>query len=169
MEINWLVHLLAALVPMIVGSIWYNPKVFGNSWMNEAGMTDEKIKGGNMPVIFGVSFVMAFMLSFVYMILADHAVQYSAFFRSVEEQGMGVDAASAFGTELQGHIDAYDARFSSWTHGFAHGMVLSIVLILPIMVTNALFERKSLTYILVNWGYWAVTICLMFMICAQWG
>lgn len=169
MQVNWLVQLLAALVPMVVGFIWYNPKVFGNAWMQAAGMTDEKVKGGNMPVIFGVSFVMAFILSFAYKAFGDHAVGFMAFFRSVPEQGMGIDASTPFGLELKGHIDAYVTRFSSWTHGLAHSLFISILVVLPITVTNALFERKSFKYMMVNWGYWAVTIALMFMVVAQFG
>ena len=42
-------------------------------------------------------------------------------------------------------------------------------MVLPVIVTNALFERKSFKYMLVNWGYWAVTMALMFMVVAQWG
>ncbi|QQR88242.1 MAG: DUF1761 domain-containing protein [Flavobacteriales bacterium] len=169
MQVNWLVQLLAALVPMLVGMIWYNPKVFGTAWMNAAGMTDEKIKGANMPVIYGISLVMAFLFGLAYKILADHGTMFDAFFRPVMEHGMGIDATTAFGTELKGHIDAYVARYSSWTHGLAHSVILSVVVVLPIIVTNALFERKSFKYMMVNWGYWAVTIALMFMVVAQFG
>lgn len=169
MEFNILVHLLAALVPMIVGFIWYHKSVFGTAWMNAAGMTDEKVKGGNMPVIFGLSFVMAFLLSLAYKALADHGVQFAAFFRSVEEHGMGIDAASAFGSELKGYIDAYVTKYHTWRSGIPHSLAISIPVILPIIVTNALFERKSFKYMMVNWGYWAVTLCLMFMVVAQWG
>ena len=169
MQINWLVQLVAALVPMLIGFIWYNPKVFGTVWMKAAGMTDEKVKGGNMLVIFGVSFVMAFLFGLTYKILADHGTMFAAFFRSVQEHGMGIDATTPFGMELKGHIDTYVARYHSWTHGLAHAMVISISLLLPVIVTNALFERKSFSYILVNWGYWTVTMAVAFMVVAQWG
>ncbi len=56
MELNFLVILGAALIPMILGFVWYNPKVFGNAWMQAADMTEEKMQGANMPIIFGVSF-----------------------------------------------------------------------------------------------------------------
>jgi dipeptide/tripeptide permease len=63
MNINWLVVLGTALIPMIIGFIWYHPKVVGTAWMEAAGMTEEKIKNGNMPLIFGASFIMAFFLA----------------------------------------------------------------------------------------------------------
>lgn len=169
MEINWLVQIGAALVPMIIGFIWYNPKVFGNAWMSAAGMTEEKVKTGNMPLIFGMSFLFALLLSFAYPFFANHWNAFQAFFRSVPEHGMGIDPTTPFGAELKGYIDGYGARYHSWTHGLAHGLIMSIVLVLPIMVTNALFERKSFKYIMINWGYWAVTLTLMFMVIAQFG
>ncbi|MFT4524505.1 MAG: hypothetical protein ACI9FU_000944 [Granulosicoccus sp.] len=55
--LNFPVLLGVALIPMIVGFLWHNPKLFGNAWMQAADMTEEKMKGGNMPVIFGVSFI----------------------------------------------------------------------------------------------------------------
>jgi len=39
---------------MLIGFIRYEPKVLGNVWMKAAGMIDQKVKGGNMPVIFGM-------------------------------------------------------------------------------------------------------------------
>ena len=63
---------IAALIPMIIGFIWYNPKVFGKAWMEASGMTDEKVKSGNMPLIFGLSFVFSFFLSLLLSNLAIH-------------------------------------------------------------------------------------------------
>lgn len=60
---NWIAILIASLIPMIVGFIYYHKKVFGNAWMNSLGLTDEDLKKGNMAVIFGVSLFMSFLLS----------------------------------------------------------------------------------------------------------
>jgi hypothetical protein len=38
-EINYWAVLLATLSSMVVGSIWYTPKVFGTYWMRQAGVT----------------------------------------------------------------------------------------------------------------------------------
>jgi hypothetical protein len=38
-NINYLAVVAATLSTMIVGSIWYTPKVFGNYWMKKAGVT----------------------------------------------------------------------------------------------------------------------------------
>ena len=52
MELNFLAILVAAIVPLFIGFIWYGPMLFQNAWMREAGMTEEKMKSSNMAVIF---------------------------------------------------------------------------------------------------------------------
>jgi hypothetical protein len=42
------------------------------------------------------------------------------------------------------------------------------MLVLPVIGTNALFERKSGKYIFINWGYWAVSMTLMGGTICQW-
>lgn len=65
-EINYWAVLLATLSSMVVGSIWYTPKVFGNYWMKAANVTPS----GNAKDAFGpilvtvlVSFVTAWVLA----------------------------------------------------------------------------------------------------------
>ena len=38
-EINYWAVILATLSSMLVGSVWYTPKVFGNYWMKQSGVT----------------------------------------------------------------------------------------------------------------------------------
>ncbi|MFT7184288.1 MAG: hypothetical protein ACI9QC_000626 [Oceanicoccus sp.] len=38
MEINFLAVLVAAIVSMIIGSMWYSPLLFGNIWMKLSGV-----------------------------------------------------------------------------------------------------------------------------------
>ena len=42
-EFKLWVYAVAALVPLLIGSIWYNPKVFGTAWMKATGFTDDKL------------------------------------------------------------------------------------------------------------------------------
>ena len=43
-SMNWLAILVSALIPLIIGAIWYHPKVFGTAWMHATGITEAKIK-----------------------------------------------------------------------------------------------------------------------------
>ena len=54
-----------------------------------------------------------------------------------------------------------EGQFDTFGHGAAHGAILSVFLIIPIFVTNGLFEQKSWTNILLNCGYWIITLALM--------
>ena len=65
-EINYWAVILATLSSMIVGSIWYAPKVFGNYWMKTAGVTPSgKMSDATGPIITTllVSFVTAWVLA----------------------------------------------------------------------------------------------------------
>ncbi|MGV8883031.1 MAG: DUF1761 domain-containing protein [Rhodoglobus sp.] len=65
-EINYIAVILATLSSMIVGSIWYTPKVFGNYWMKQAGITPSgNPKDAIRPIILTliVSFVTAWVLA----------------------------------------------------------------------------------------------------------
>ena len=162
-----LVHVLAALIPMIMGMIWYNPKVFGTVWMKESGLTTEEIRSGKMGLIYGLSLVLAFVLTMLYPFAVNHSQQFMAFFRSTVEHGMGIGVDSELGKGIIEAISGYHERFQTFGHGAFHGVFASIVLLLPVMGSNCLFERRSFKYFLVNWGYWTVTIALMMGVIGQ--
>jgi hypothetical protein len=67
MPFNFYAVLVSALVKLLVGFVWYNPKVFGTIWMNETGMTEEKAKQSNMLKVFGLTIFLNHMktLSFI--------------------------------------------------------------------------------------------------------
>ena len=45
MALNYLLVFLTGLIPLVTGFVWYNPKVFGNTWMRAAGLTEEQLSG----------------------------------------------------------------------------------------------------------------------------
>jgi hypothetical protein len=65
-NINYLAVIAATLSTMIVGSIWYTPKVFGNYWMKASGVTPSgKASDAVGPIIVTVivSFITAWVLA----------------------------------------------------------------------------------------------------------
>ncbi|MFC4222774.1 DUF1761 domain-containing protein [Lysinibacter cavernae] len=65
-DINYWAVLLATLSSMIVGSVWYTPKVFGNYWMKAANVTPSGNAGDAVkPILVTVvvSFVTAWVLA----------------------------------------------------------------------------------------------------------
>lgn len=64
-EINWLAVTLATVSTMVVGFIWYNPKVFGNYWMRVAKVNPGEAKNAVAPILITlvVSFISAWVLA----------------------------------------------------------------------------------------------------------
>ena len=53
-EVNYLAVLLAGLSTMVVGSIWYTPKVFGNTWAKLAHVNlNKKLSTTDMVYLYG--------------------------------------------------------------------------------------------------------------------
>ena len=141
-QINFLALIVASLSTLVVGFIWYNPKVFGTIWMKEIGMTEEKAKQSNMGLVFGLSVVMAFIISFFLFTFVM----------------IGGPDGMRHGVE----------PFMTFKHGAAHGAFLGLAVILPVIVTNGLYEQRSFKYMMVVSGYWIVAFVLMGGIINAW-
>ena len=65
-EVNYLAVLAAAVATFALRGLWYSPALFGKAWQREAGVTEEKMKSANMPLIFGLTFVLALIAAWVF-------------------------------------------------------------------------------------------------------
>jgi len=126
---NWFSMLIATLIPMIVGFVYYNPKVLGSAWMKSLGFTEEHMKKGNQPVIFGVSLIMSFFLAFVLLNFTNDLGQ--------------------------------EGEFDTFGHGAWHGAFIGILIVMPVLVTNGLFELKNFKNLAINTAYWIISLTLM--------
>ncbi len=158
MHINFVVLLLAALIPMIVGFIWYNPKTLGTAWMKAADVSEDKMKGANMAVIFGLSFLFAIMLAMAEQFIVIHQYHVYSIFQGDPTMQ---DPNSATSLMLADFMAKYGSNFRTFKHGAFHGVIAGLFIALPIIGTNALFERKGGKYIFINAGYWTITLALM--------
>ena len=50
---------------------------------------------------------------------------------------------------------------SQFVHGLYHGVMLCVMFIAPVLISKSLFERKSISWILISTLYWVVAITLM--------
>ncbi|MFT5848378.1 MAG: hypothetical protein ACJARX_002176 [Psychroserpens sp.] len=157
MEFNYLAIVVAAVVPMVLGFVWYNPKVFGITWMREAEMTEVKMKGGNMAIIFGVSFLLALLLAFFSNFLVVH-----------ELGVLGLTEGNLEGATTQAFLEEFEGSWRTFKHGALHGAIAGVMFALPIIGINSLFERKSFKYIAINAGYWIVCLTIMGSIISGW-
>lgn len=153
MEINFLALFVAALSTLVIGCIWYNPKVFGTIWMKESGLTEEKIKGANMPLIFIMAVFFAFLIAMILQFLTIH--QWGAF-------GMiGGENTTETKPSYNAFMNDYGTTFRTFKHGALHGFLAGLFLAFPMIATNALFERKSWKYTFINSGYWMICFTIM--------
>ena len=159
MEINFLALLGAALSTLVVGFVWYNPKVFGTIWMNETGMTEEKAKGANMAMIFGMAIVYAFFIAFILQVITIH--QFGALGMVGGDPTLAKPSYEAFMAD-------YGDNFRTFKHGAFHGFFSGLFFALPVIGTNALFERRSWKYTLVTGGFWIVCCTIMGAIICGW-
>lgn len=161
MDFNFTPILVATFVSLVVGFIWYNPKVFGTIWMNETGMTEEKAQKGNMLKIFGLTIVYSFLISFMLSGMVIH--QFGAM-GMIGGDPSKIDPASSYFAFMTEYKDA----FRSFQHGALHGCMAGLLFVLPITAINGLFEHKSWKYILVTGGFWVVTLTIMGAIICGW-
>jgi hypothetical protein len=162
---NWMAILVASLVPLVIGAVWYNPKVLGTAWMKSAGLTEKDLEGANMLMIFGLTFVFSFFAAMSLNFVVIHQASFYAIL--VNEPGFG-DPNSDIGKYIAEFMTNYGDNFRTFKHGALHGGITGVFLALPVLGTNALFERKGFRYILLNSLYWVISFMIMGGIICAW-
>ena len=137
---NMLSVAIAALVPMIMGFIYYHPKVMGSAWMKANGFTADNVTPPK-PIWYLVALLLSFMLSFRL---------------CIDVTAQGQDVAP------DGH------SYITFQHGIAHGIINTIFILLPVLGTLKIFERRSWSWLFVNLGYWGITLMIMQGILSNW-
>ena len=74
-KVNLIMVLLAAIVSMIIGYLWYHPKLFGKRWMELTGNTENSMKNmdTNTKLAYLSSFVAALITAFFLGVFVDLA------------------------------------------------------------------------------------------------
>ena len=155
---NFYILFLSALIPLVVGAIYYNPAVFGKAWMKAAGVTEDKLKTGNMALIFGLTYVFSLIISLFMSGYAIHQNNMDGLFLDSERFNVSAAEAEAFLTTFK---EKYSHLHRTFSHGAVHGGISAIFFALPLMAIVSLFERRNWKYILIHTGYWFITLVLM--------
>ena len=147
---------VAAIIPILVGFIYYHKKALGSSWMSLNGFTDEKVEGNNMLVTLLASYVLSVLLAFALSGIVNHQSGVFSLFMDDPENPL-----------LKQVMAEKGAAFRTFGHGALHGFMATLTIALPIIGINALFEQRGWKYIWLHVGYWAITLMLMGgLICA---
>jgi len=157
--------LVSTLVPMIIGAIYYNPKLFGNAWMKSAGLTIDQLKGSNMAKILTMTLVYSFLASSLLSFMVIHQLHIGSVLAN--EPGIN-DPNSEVAKYMKTFMDTYGDRFRTFKHGAFHGGLTTIFFVLPMIAIPAMFERRSAKYILIHAGYWFISLCIMGGIICAW-
>jgi hypothetical protein len=165
MKITWYIPFVAALIPMVVGFIWYNPKVLGTAWMKAADVNPEKAKGANMGLVFGLAYLLSVLVAIALCFATIHQFHIYSIFEGNPDFRTEGSETQVF---ISGFMEKYGTNFRTFKHGAFHGVLLAILLALPIIGTNALFERKAFKYVAINVGYWIITMALMGGVVCAW-
>ena len=153
MEMKFYLVFITALIPLLVGMIWYNKNVFGKPWMQATGITEQDAKGMNMIVVFLLTYVFGVMISVAMMTIVIHQMSVGSVFQGDESQ-----VAKDF---LKNFFENYGTRFRTFKHGVLHGVISAIFIGLPLIGISAMFERRNWKYILITLGYWIVCFALI--------
>ncbi len=90
LDVNWIAVIGAAVSGFVVGGIWYGP-IMGKKWMGAVGLSEEEIRAGNMPLIYGGAFAFSLLASWT---LAHTFATY------ITGLDVGTKVATAFGVAL---------------------------------------------------------------------
>ena len=164
---NYLALLVAALVPMVIGYLWYGP-LFGKTWMNSTGMTEAKMKSANMPMIFGFSFLLALILAFAISILCVHDNMVDGALFYATDKTMIPTPGSEEASWLAYYYENLAPDNYNFKHGAFHGGLFGLLLFLPVIGNIALYEQKGWKYVAINVGYWVLCAVIMGGILGAW-
>ena len=141
-DVNLLAVLVAGLVPMVIGALWYGP-VFGKRWMALMETTPEELQEGFNPLkTYGVSFLLALVTAFVLaQLVADVAPE------SVSSMG-GSGGSTMVGVHL--------------------GLMALVAFVLPAAHQSVVFERRKPGLAWLNVAYNGVALIGQGVVVAVW-
>jgi uncharacterized protein DUF1761 len=60
-DLNWIAIIVAAIVPMVLGALWYGP-LFAEPWLHAVGRTREELTGAQLGYV--ISAISALVMSY---------------------------------------------------------------------------------------------------------
>ena len=62
--INHIAVFVCTVMILVIGAVWWSPLLFAKPWQREAGLSDEQLANANPAKTFGLSFVLAWIMSY---------------------------------------------------------------------------------------------------------
>ncbi|MEX0930602.1 MAG: DUF1761 domain-containing protein [Candidatus Paceibacterota bacterium] len=79
-DLNYLAIIVAALIPLLLGSFWYSPVAFGNQWLMLSNIGKENTPQSRREIVLAFlgSFAAGFVMSLVLAVLIRNLLVFSA-------------------------------------------------------------------------------------------
>jgi len=136
-DINYIAIIVAALVPNVLGAIYYGP-ILGKQWLDSLNFTTENLKGRNEPLIYGSALALSCIVSFFLKFLIE----------SIHKE-IGQNGELVFGS------------FHNFGHGALHGAGLAFGLVIPVVICLGLFQKTKASNIFINCLFWLLCFSIM--------
>lgn len=134
-NVNVLSMIIATLIPVVVGFIFYSKPLFGSNWTTAFGIAPDRMQKAGPLFTIGVGLVLSAILAFFMLNFCNGAGQ--------------------------------EGEFDTFKHGAAHGAILSVFVIFPVIGINGLFEQGAMLNLklrmsmFINVLYWVISLSLM--------
>ena len=141
-EVNLLAVLVAGVVPLVVGALWYGP-IFGERWMALMETTTEEIEKDFNPLkAYGLNFLLALVTAYV---LAQLVAQ-------VAPEGVSSMEGSGGDVMVGVHL----------------GLMALVGFVLPLAQQSVTFEKRKPGLAWLNIGFNAVALLGQAVVVAAW-
>jgi hypothetical protein len=146
---------LAALIPLVIGFIWYNKAVMGKAWIKSTGLTEEYLQQANMIKVFALLLLFSVMLAMGLYMAVIHQVHLGSLVADPKFQTPEAMDAIEKVKSITGN------NYRTFGHGAVHGMMTALFMGLPFFGVLALFERRSWQYYVIHIAYWVLCCIIM--------
>lgn len=62
-DVNYLAVVVATLVGLVIGTVYYMPQALGRVWMKTIGKTEEELRGASGPTMYVIAAVLTFLFA----------------------------------------------------------------------------------------------------------
>lgn len=125
--INWIAIAVAAASTMVVGFVWYNPKIIGKELADAMNVGNVDANKGHKPWVYVLAVILSGVIAY----------------------------------KLNSGASHHPEDDQHFLHGVFHGIMTSLYLVAPVLITNMLFEARTMKIMLLHTTYWLVCFALM--------
>jgi Protein of unknown function (DUF1761) len=160
---NWIVILASGLTPLIIGGIYYHPKVLGNAAARAAGASASDMQRQRRPKVYIFTLLLGLLLA---VFIIPNVLHFNHLYSMIALPGNGPGSEAA--QDVAAFLGKYGNNFRTFGHGAFHGILTALFGAWPILGTIAVFEMRSWRYTAIHLGYWVIVLALMGGVVCAW-